>query len=322
MGAPSVPAVALEVCGLSKSYKVGHIRRRLRPALRDLNLRVFRGEVFGYLGPNGSGKTTTLKVLAGLLYPDSGTAWVLGLPLADRRWRYRVGYLPENPYLYDYLTPAEYLDYMGRLFGLPPAERRERARALLRLVGLERSAHLPLRRFSKGMLQRAGLAQALVNDPELLVLDEPMSGLDPVGRRLVRDLILDLRKRGRTVLFSTHILSDAETLCDRVGVLQAGRLLNVGPLEEILNLDVSHMEVLVSGVDGGALGGQGVRSREALGERWKLEVDEAALGTVVRAVEAVGGRILSVQPIRQTLEDFFFKELGGEPRGPDAWGEG
>ena len=321
MGAPPDPAVALDISGLSKSYKVGHIRRKLRPVLRDLSLRVLRNEVFGYLGPNGSGKTTTLKILAGLLHPDTGTASILGWPLADRRWRYRAGYLPENPYLYDYLTPAEYLDYMGRLFGLAPAVRRERARAVLERVGLERSAHVPLRRFSKGMLQRAGLAQALINEPDLLILDEPMSGLDPIGRRLVRNVILEFKKEGRTVLFSTHILSDAETLCDRVGVLQGGRLLNVGPLQEILSLDVSHMEVLVSGVDGGTLAGEGIRSRHALGERWKLEVDETALGAVVLAVEAGGGRILSVQPIRQTLEDFFFKELGGEPRGPGAWGE-
>jgi ABC-2 type transport system ATP-binding protein len=321
MNGPPNGGAALATSGLTKSYKVGHIRRKLRPALRDLTLDVYRGEVFGYLGPNGSGKTTTLKVLTGLLFPDAGSAQVLGLPLADRRWRYRVGYLPENPYLYDYLTPAEYLDYVGRLFGLAPASRKERARALLDQVGLGRSAGLPLRRFSKGMLQRAGLAQALMNDPELVILDEPMSGLDPIGRRLVRNVILDLRKAGKTVLFSTHILSDAETLCDRVGVLREGRLLSVGPLEQMLRVDVAHMEVLVSGVDAAALVDVGVQSRQALGERWRLEVEEAALGKVIRGVEEAGGRILSVQPIRQTLEDYFFKELGGAP-GPDAWGEG
>jgi len=171
-----------------------------------------------------------------------------------------------------------------------------------------------MRRFSKGMLQRAGLAQALVNDPELLFLDEPMSGLDPIGRRLVRDLILGLRKAGKTVFFSTHILSDAETLCDRVGVLREGRLLNVGPLEQILNLDVSHMEVLVSGIDADALAPDGIRSRQPLGGRWRLEVEETALGAVVHAVEAGGGRILSVQPIRQTLEDFFFRLVQQEKR--------
>ncbi len=321
MDAPPNGAAALEISGLSKAYKVGHIRRKSRPALRELSLRVLPGEVFGYLGPNGSGKTTTLKLLTGLLHPDAGSVLILGRPFADRSWRYRVGYLPEHPYLYDYLTPLEYLDYAGRLFGLPGGVRRERAHRLLGLVGLSRSATLPLRRFSKGMVQRAGLAQALMNEPELVILDEPMSGLDPIGRRLVRNIILDLKKAGKTVLFSTHILSDAETLCDRVGVLREGRLLNVGPLEQILNLDVSHMEVLASGLDAGKLPADGIRARQPMGQRWRLEVEEAALGAVVRALEAAGGRILSVQPIRQTLEDFFFKELGGEPGGPDAWGE-
>jgi ABC-2 type transport system ATP-binding protein len=237
--------------GLSKSYRTGHIIQGRRLALQDLDLTLLRGEILGYVGPNGSGKTTTLKLIVGLLRPDRGEARVLGEPLASRAWRMRAGYLPENPYLYDYLTAAEYLDYVGRLFGLGRERRRERSRELLALVGLERAAGLPMRRFSKGMLQRAGLAQALVNDPELLLLDEPMSGLDPIGRRLVRNLILDLRKAGKTVLFSTHILSDAETLCDRVAVLRAGRLVRVGPLGELLRLDVSHMEVLALGSLGG-----------------------------------------------------------------------
>src|SRR5512139_4066789 len=166
----------ISIRGLTKSYRTGHVIQGRRPALQDLDLELVRGEILGYVGPNGSGKTTTLKLLVGLLRPDRGEGWVLGEPLAARGWRYRVGYLPEHPYLYDYLTPAEYLDYAGRLFGFSAARRRERARELLVLVGLERSAGLPMRRFSKGMVQRAGLAQALLNDPELLILDEPMSG--------------------------------------------------------------------------------------------------------------------------------------------------
>ncbi len=222
----------------------------------------------------------------------------------------RAGYLPENPYLYDYLTPAEYLDYVGRLFGLASRARRERVRELLALVGLERSSGVPMRRFSKGMLQRAGLAQALVNDPELVFLDEPMSGLDPIGRRLVRDLILGLRQAGKTVLFSTHILSDAETLCDRVAVLRAGRLVKTGPLGELLRLDASHMEVLASGVTATAPGLEAARS-VPVGDRLRLEVEERSLGRVVTAIEAAGGRVLGVQPVRQTLEDYFFEEMGG-----------
>jgi ABC-2 type transport system ATP-binding protein len=311
---PSVDgALALDIRGLSKSYRIGHVFQKKRLVLDNLSLQVRKGEIFGYLGPNGSGKTTTLKLVTGLLYPDAGEIFVLGRPLADPAWRYRVGYLPEHPYLYDYLTPAEYLDYAGRLFALTAAERRDRAKSLLERLGLARSAHVPMRRFSKGMVQRAGVAQALMNDPELVILDEPMSGLDPIGRRLIRTLISELKEKGRTVLFSTHILSDAETLCDRVAVLREGRLLDVGPLSQILKVDVAHMEVLVSGLDANALEAPGITAREALGERWRLHVQEAALGKVVSAVEAARGRILSVQPVRQSLEDYFFKELGRAP---------
>jgi ABC-2 type transport system ATP-binding protein len=313
------PSEVVAITGLRKSYRIGHIIQSRRPALHDLTFAVEPGEVFGYLGPNGSGKTTTLKILTGLLYPDAGTVKVLGRPLADRAWRFRVGYLPEHPYLYDYLTAREYLDYVGRLFGMPARKRKERTEELLSLVGLTRAADLALRRFSKGMVQRAGLAQALMNDPELVILDEPMSGLDPIGRRLVRNVILDLKKAGKTILFSTHILPDAETLCDRVAVLRAGRLVDTGRLADILKLDVAHMDVLVAGVDPATLQVSGLRAHQALGERYRLEVDEAALGAVVSAVERARGRILGVQPIRQSLEDYFFKEMGGEPT-LGAWG--
>jgi len=318
--------LALLTTGLTKSYRTGHVIQGRRPALQDLDLEVRSGEIFGYVGPNGSGKTTTLKLLVGLLKPDRGEARVLGEPLASRAWRFRAGYLPEQPYLYDYLTPTEYLDYVGRLFGLSRERRRERTRELIALVGLESSARLPMRRFSKGMLQRAGLAQALVNDPELVLLDEPMSGLDPIGRRLVRNLILDLRKAGKTVLFSTHILSDAETLCDRVAVLRQGRLLSVGSLGALLRLDVTYLELLAAGVAPSAPGLEAARRVEPVGDRLRIEVEEGALGRVVTAVEAAGGRVLGVQPVRRTLEDYFFQEMGGAPAGggsgAGAWGEG
>jgi ABC-2 type transport system ATP-binding protein len=310
-----MPEVALEISSLSKSYQVGHLfARRPRPALVDLSLRVDRGEVFGYLGPNGSGKTTTLKVLMGLLRPEKGTISILGGAHTDRAWRFHVGYLPEHPYLYDYLTPREYLDYVGRLFGMGAEARRARTHDLLKLVGLSRAADLSMRRFSKGMVQRAGLAQALVNDPEMVFLDEPMSGLDPLGRRLVRDLIVDLKARGKTVFFSTHILTDAETLCDRVAVLRAGRLLQMGRLDEILNLGASHMEVIVAGVDEARLASvAGLHSRDKVGERLRLEVEEGVLGEVIKAVESAGGRVLSVLPVRQTLEDYFMQEMAAAP---------
>ena len=312
----SADTAALDIRGLSKAYRVGHIRRTLKPALVDLTLSVPVGEVFGYLGPNGSGKTTTLKVLTGLVFPDAGSATLLGAPIGDRAGRQRIGFLPENPNFYDYLTPHEYLDYAGRLFGLAKAERRGRARELLERVGLTAFAEVPLRRFSKGMLQRMGIAQALVNSPDLVFLDEPMSGLDPNGRGLVRELILDLKAAGKTVFFSTHILSDAETLCDRVALLRGGRLVAVGRLADILHIDITHMEILVTGIEESALDRLPPGSeKRRTGERWILHIPEGQLGTVVRALETAGGRVLSVQPVRQSLEEYFFKEMGA----PTEW---
>jgi ABC-2 type transport system ATP-binding protein len=320
MASPPAPEPVLEIAGLRKTYRVGIRRRAQRPALEGLDLSVMRGEIFGYLGPNGSGKTTTLKLLMGLIHPDAGSARILGRPLQDRGWRYRVGYLPEHPYLYDYLTAEEYLDYVGRLFGMAPPARRARGRELLERVGLDRSGRVPLRRFSKGMVQRAGVAQALMNDPELVFLDEPMSGLDPLGRRLVRNLIVDLKRAGKTVFFSTHILSDAETLCDRVAVLSGGRLLNVGRLDEILDLGVNHVEVLAGGLSAAARQRlpEGVAAH-AVGERWRLEVPEGMLADVLSLLLAERCRLLAVQPIRQSLEDYFFREMASAEGPQTAW---
>jgi len=316
-------APALDIRGLSKSYRIGHLRGKRRPALRDLTLQVPRGSVFGCLGPNGSGKSTTLKLLLGLIFPDSGDAVILGHPMGARAARQSLGYLPENPYFYDYLTPREYLDYAGRLFGLSPGARRDRARELLDLVGITPAADVQMRRFSKGMLQRLGLAQALVNRPELVFLDEPMSGLDPLGRRSVREIILKLKAEGSTVFFSTHILPDAETLCDEVAVLRGGSVVAKGRLDQILTLDVSHMEVLVSGLAPPDVSGlaPGVETFRSMGERLVLQVPEKQLGGVVVAVEQRGGRVLSVQPVRQSLEDFFVAEMGQPAKG-EAWTAG
>jgi len=306
---------ALEVRKLSKAFPYGFLHRQRRAVLRELDFQVKSGEIFGYLGPNGSGKTTTLKILMGLVFPDGGSARILGMPMEDAAWRLRVGYLPEHPYFYDYLSPMEYLDYAGRLFGLSTAAREERSRRLIALVGLEKSGHVPMRRFSKGMTQRVGLAQALINEPDLIILDEPMSGLDPIGRHLVRKIILDLKGQGRTVFFSTHILPDAETLCDRVALIRSGSVVKVGRLDEILAQEISHMEVLLSGGSSDALASlPGVRSRAGLGERQRLEVDEAALMNVLQVATAAGARVLSVAPVRQSLEEYFFQYMGDAAR--------
>ena len=219
---------AVETVGLTKDYRLGFWRGRPKRALDGLDLRVEGSEIFGLLGPNGAGKSTTLKILLRLIFPTSGTARILGRGAGDVSLRARVGYVPENPYFYDHLTAEEFLNYAGQLFGLAASERRRRVDELIERVGLSDSRRVPLGKFSKGMTQRLGIAQALINDPEVLFLDEPMSGLDPLGRREVRDLILRLKAEGKTVFFSTHILSDAEMLCDRVAILNQGRLEGAG----------------------------------------------------------------------------------------------
>src|SRR5688500_15284769 len=225
---------AIRTENLTKHYSVGFWRPRPYRALEALTLRVAAGEVFGFLGPNGAGKTTTLKLLMQLIYPTAGHAEILGRPVGDIDVKRRIGYLPENPYFYDHLTAEELLEYFGALFGFKAAERRRRASALLDEVGIGAERRLQLRKFSKGMLQRVGIAQALINDPEVVFFDEPMSGLDPLGRREIRQLILRLRDRGCTVFFSSHVLSDAETLCSQVAIVAAGRLIASGNLSELL----------------------------------------------------------------------------------------
>src|SRR5512145_1713985 len=225
------PAIQIEE--LTKDYAVGFWRKRAYRALDRLSLHVEPGEVFGFLGPNGAGKTTTLKLLMQLIFPSSGRAEILGRPVGDVAVKRRIGYLPESPYFYDYLTAEELLDYFASLFGYDRADRRRRVDAMLDQVGIAGERRLPLRKFSKGMVQRVGIAQALINDPEVVFLDEPMSGLDPLGRREVRNLILSLRDRGCTVFFSSHVLSDAEALCSRVGILAGGRLIASGRIADL-----------------------------------------------------------------------------------------
>jgi len=304
----------LKTEGLTKDYPTGFWLTRVR-VLDDLNLEVCEGEIFGYLGPNGAGKTTTLKLLMGLIYPTAGRAWILGRDVSDVAVKVHVGFLPENSSFYDYLSGREFLHFYGELFGIPYRERVKRIEELLDKVGLSKAGGLQLRKYSKGMLQRIGLAQALINDPQVVVLDEPMSGLDPVGRKEVRDLILDLKARGKTVFFSTHIVPDVEMICDRVGIIVAGRLTRVGPLEELLGSEVECIEIIASGLDEAAwvqVKEWSIRPPVERGDRVffavKTEKDAS------RAVELLVGRgvsIYAVLPQRPTLEEHFLREVAG-----------
>jgi ABC-2 type transport system ATP-binding protein len=298
----------VELRGLSKAFK-GHLGIGRTAALEGLELEVRCGEVFGILGQNGAGKTTTFKLLLGLLRPDRGEVRLFGRPPGDVAVRARLGYLPENPYFYDYLTAEEFLDLYARLQGIPAALRRERIRATLDRVGLRGRERMPLRKFSKGMIQRLGLAQAIQHEPELVVFDEPMSGLDPLGRREVRDLILNLRAAGRTVVFSSHILQDAEMICDRVAILHGGRLRSVGRLHDLVSNGVEWFEVETRGALAAPCCATLV-SRDGSHELWRVS-DVQALAEFLAGVRQAGAEVCSVFPKRKTLEDLFLSEVGG-----------
>jgi ABC-2 type transport system ATP-binding protein len=302
--------LAIETIELTKDYAVGFWRKRPRRALDGLSLQVETGDVFGFLGPNGAGKTTTLKLLMQLVFPTSGEARVLGRPPGDVDARRRLGYLPENPYFYDYLTADELLTYFGGLLGLTSAERKRRVASLLDEVGIGGAERrLQLRKFSKGMLQRVGIAQALLNEPELVILDEPMSGLDPLGRRDVRQLILRLRDRGCTVFFSSHVLSDAEALCSRVAILAKGKLVASGRLSDILAFGSHGWELVVTDAreDLIARHKDRITSVHAISPgRFALELPPNASPEALLAdLTAAGARLVSLNPMRETLEDYF-----------------
>ena len=299
----------IEIDDLTKDYEVGFWRKRKVRALDGLSLSVEPHQIFGFLGANGAGKTTTLKLLMRLIFPTSGSARILGHDISNVSMHTRIGYLPENPYFYDYLTAREFLIYSGELFGLDKATRTARAEQLLTRVNLDRKSwDRQLRKFSKGMLQRVGLAQALVNDPEIVFLDEPMSGLDPVGRREVRDLIAALRSEGKTVFMCSHILSDIEVLCDSVAILKGGKTARSGSLEELRAQETSVIEILAAGPDTTAL--QQILSNSArvtsTPSGIRIEVgDERQVDEVLSALRQLNGKLISVQPVRQSLEDLF-----------------
>jgi ABC-2 type transport system ATP-binding protein len=316
--------VVLRAEKLAKTFRLDFFRKPVE-AVKDVSFEVRRGEVFGFLGPNGAGKTTTLKMLMGLVTPTRGRVEVLGRPVPDIEAKRRLGYLPESPYFYEYLTAEEFLDLVGALFGLRQAERRQRRDRLIERVGLDHARGRPLRKFSKGMLQRVGIAQALMGEPELVVLDEPMTGLDPLGRKEIRDLILELKHEGRTVMFSTHILPDVEMTCDRVAMVFAGRLRNVGPLADLVSARLISTEVdLVVGA-GARMPPlpEGARQRETP-DGVMVELPEGAdVDGFLRAALAAGAQVMSVFPRKESLEDIFVREAGagaGTGTGTEARG--
>ena len=311
--------------GLTKDFTTGLFRPRPYRALDRLTFDVQPGEIFGLLGPNGAGKTTTLKLLLQLLFPTSGRIEILGRPAGNVGARRRLGYLPEHPYFYDYLTAEELLEYFGRLFGLDPAARRARASALLDDVGIGAERRLPLRKFSKGMLQRVGLAQAMLNDPELLILDEPMSGLDPIGRRDVRNLIARLHGEGRTILFSSHILTDAESLCSRVAILAKGQLAASGALRDLLSERVRGWEVLARGLDDAMIARfstRGLTVAPLAGGLFQIVLPASERPEPLIADLASGGATLvSASPQVETLEDVFVRSTEAAGEGARREGE-
>lgn len=306
----------VEIENLTKDYDVGFWRKRKVRALDGLSLTVNEGEILGFLGANGAGKTTTLKLLMRLIFPTSGTARILGHDIGDVSMHSQIGYLPENPYFYDYLTALEFLNFCGDLCGVSKTVREKRARELLTRVGLKETKwKTQLRKFSKGMLQRVGLAQALINDPRIVFLDEPMSGLDPIGRREVRDLIAQLRDEGKTVFMCSHILSDIEVLCDRVAILKGGRLAQVGALDELRQKTTGQnvVEVVVGGTDENSLRGhlpdQNRFKLNSTPAGLRIEVvDEKDIDLVLAALRKADGTLISVQPVRQSLEELFLEE--------------
>jgi ABC-2 type transport system ATP-binding protein len=308
----------IQVQDLRKSFRTP-LRRKQVDVLQGVSFTVERGEVFGFLGPNGAGKTTTIRILMGLIAATGGQAHLFGEPVPSRTARARLGFLPESPYFYDYLTVTELLDLTGRLCGIDHRERKRRGAALIDRVGLTRAQSTPLKKYSKGMLQRAGIAQALINDPELVVLDEPTSGLDPVGRKEVRDIILSLREQGKTVFFSSHILADVESMSDRIGIVVAGRMRDVGSVSDLVGETLRNTAVVLllparsedsadSGDDVATALGQGAHAVERDGQELTVTLDaDADIDAFLARARERGARVRSVTPRYDSLEDLFLR---------------
>ena len=306
----------IEIENLSKDYEKGFLKKKKIRALEGLNLQVAPGQIFGFLGGNGAGKTTTIKLLMRLIFPTEGNAKILGEDISNVKMHSKIGYCPENPYFYDYLKASELMNYFGELFGLDSVTRKKKTEDLLTRVGLEeKNWNKQLRKFSKGMLQRVGLAQSLINDPEIVFLDEPMSGLDPIGRRQIRELIAELRENGTTVFMSSHILSDIESLCDNVAILRSGKLVAEGNLNELLTKsgEIQTFEIMVKGVSAENLKEKvteiaGAKiSAKPNGANIHIE-DENEIEKILQITKNAGGNLVSIQPTKQSLEELFLSE--------------
>jgi ABC-2 type transport system ATP-binding protein len=300
---------AIEILGLEKTYSVGFWRKRPKRALHPLNFSVEDGEIFGFLGPNGAGKTTTLKLLMGLVFPTAGSARILGREWTDPEVKAQIGFLPEQPYFYDYLTAHELLEYYGQLSGVPAKERKQRVDQVLDQVGLRDVRGVQLRKFSKGMLQRVGIGQAILHDPKLVFFDEPMSGLDPIGRREVRDLMEQLKHEGKTVFFSTHILSDAEALCDRVAIIHQGELRGVGAIEDLTSSVQGKIEVIWQGTQVPASVKDLGAECHVTGDRVRAIVSENQQDAIIDALRRERQRLIAITPVRTSLEAYFVEKL-------------
>ena len=300
---------AIEILGLEKTYKVGFWRQKPKCALKPLNLTVESGEIFGFLGPNGAGKTTTLKLLMGLVFPTGGTARILGREIDDPEMKAQIGFLPEQPYFYDYLTASELLEYYAQLSGVPAKERGPKVTATLARVGLTDTGKVQLRKFSKGMLQRVGIAQAILHDPRVVFLDEPMSGLDPMGRREVRDLIEQLKQAGKTVFFSTHILSDAEALCDRVGIIHQGELRGIGAVADLTSSIEGKVEVIWQGNSIPVAVKNAASECHVSGETVRAVIAEGNQDLVIDVLRRERLKIISITPVRTSLEEYYVRKV-------------
>src|SRR5712691_9083931 len=300
---------AIEILGLEKTYSIGFWRKRPKHALRPLDLKVEEGEIFGFLGPNGAGKTTTLKLLMGLIFPTAGSARILGMAVDDPRMKAQIGFLPEQPYFYDYLTARELLEYYGQLSGVEAKQRSFRGNEVLQRVGLPDVGGVQLRKFSKGMLQRVGIAQAILHDPKVVFFDEPMSGLDPMGRREVRDLMAQLKVEGKTVFFSTHILSDAEALCDRIGIIHQGELRGVGAVAELTSQAKGRVEIIFCAqkVPAG-LTSLGAEARVS-GDMVNAVLPEAQQDAALEVLRRERLKLISLTPVRSSLEEYYIQKL-------------